>query len=710
MSYTDRIRKLIEEIKKRNSKLDSDFTFQVGTENLEADDKNPGDNEDISSYFVDPNNPFDDPDFFSVDDGEEEVNFDREEGIIDVSNVKPREINFDKVNITTADKLVDPVKKPFIEPVEAKFQFPFKREKEVEKFEMPADEYTNKWSDVEKAFLDKQIRSRYDVSDIPWPSNLPRDIYYDLAYALNKRLIARKTTLERVAKKHTFSVLDLYTALNSSILVTLPVIYFNLTSWLNSRILNDLATIIGETDARWVSKYIKGWIAFKGIGADPVTCEYYGYLKSGIPIVWWDKSGRLREDGIITDEVIYLEKLNYRKSIFMETSELSDRTIVLFTKVCRIIKDELNNSKATWPPGTKAKLKKLFPEDNVRIWVSESAKDLLSSLFKITESVVRVKLLGNNALNVVSEMEELKYQLRPNVYEDIINLLQSYEAEDLLMDEAIRITGSNEKFNSILLLALKNTGEKERYPILFELLTFIEGFEFKTKILNQLFESDDTVTSLISALSLNASGKLKGAKLKKARESVHKTRLASFDELLSKGKNPVLEDLQDIKDLQYIHRKNIKLDLDKIDRSRVELSRVIENVKTIVGTDAEDEPDKNEIQKSAVSIIADVLAPDLAKTGVTDEVEDDLVSDNLISTLEENRIEFIKRVISKEGLKVKEAEEMADKEGTFLSTVIESINNLMYKTFEDQVLLIEGDFVIADEYYKEELTELMNGY
>ncbi|WP_347354467.1 tellurite resistance TerB C-terminal domain-containing protein, partial [Acetoanaerobium noterae] len=302
------------------------------------------------------------------------------------------------------------------------------------------------------------------------------------------------------------------------------------------------------------------------------------------------------------------------------------------------------------------------------------------------------------------------YQLRPNVYEDIINLLQSYEAEDLLMDEAIRITGSNEKFNSILLLALKNTGEKERYPILFELLTFIEGFEFKTKILNQLFESDDTVTSLISALSLNASGKLKGAKLKKARESVHKTRLASFDELLSKGKNPVLEDLQDIKDLQYIHRKNIKLDLDKIDRSRVELSRVIENVKTIVGTDAEDEPDKNEIQKSAVSIIADVLAPDLAKTGVTDEVEDDHGSDNLISTLEENRIEFIKRVISKEGLKVKEAEEMADKEGTFLSTVIESINNLMYKTFDDQVLLIEGDFVIADEYYKEELTELMNGY
>lgn len=698
MSYTDRIRRLIEEIKKRNKKLDGDFSIQVEIDNIEFESDEFDDSDDLSSYFVDPNNPFDDPDYFSIDDGGYEKDIDLDENIIDVSKNKPREINFDNVNITTADKLVEPVNKPSIEPSRTVFQFPFTKEKTSERFEMPKDEYTNSWSSVEKAFLDKQVRYSHDISEIPWPTNLSKEIYYDLAYALNKRLIARKSSLEKVGKKHTYSIMNIYSALYSCIIASLPQIYFKHITWLENRVLNELATIIGETEAKWVSKYIEGWIGFKGIEADPVTCEYYGYLKSGIPIVWWDKNGRLREEGILKDEVFYLENLSFRKSIFMECPELNERSIILFTKVCSIIINELKNPKVTWPPGTKARLKKLFPEDNIRIWVSDSAKYLLASLFKITENAVRVNLLDNKALNVDNEMDVLKYQLRPNVFEDIIKLLNSYEAPDLYLDEAISITRFNEKFCLILLLALKNTEEKDKYSTLFKLLNFIEDKEFKVKILNLLFDSDDITTSIISALSLNADGKLRGSKLKKAKESVHKTQLKSFEGMLENSKKPVLEDLDYIKGLQYLHRKDITLDPNKIDKSRIELSRVIENVKTIVGTDVDDDIEKKE--ESIVVIKENKLEDDASTNG----------TGSVISMMDEKMRAFIKKAVSDEGLLVKEAEEIADQLGIFLSSFIENINNVLYEKFEDQVLLIDGDYVIADEYYKEELLELMNGY
>lgn len=758
MKYLDKVLLLIEEIKARNSQREELAGDEV--EDLEEA-------EEFGEYFRDPNDYQDDDPFFDDDwdedeDLEDEVGDDGNDGdVIDItamegSLVKPEILSG---GLTTADRL------PRQSAPAAAATAPIRTVKDEA---IGPDQFGNRWSEDELAFLETRVRVKQcdeNYLRINWAKQQAMEIYLDLTYQLDQKLRRGGSSLEKLHHRGRNSQLGIYTTLYIYVAAVLPKIFFNNYGWQIYKARLELLGNFTPLDPEWILNYCSAWIEHYQILPDAETCRSYHYTQNGHPIVWWDPEGLIRGDGLVTAvDQHYLNKLPKRKSIYLENEDIRTEVVWLFVALCRIIIAELEDPKKKWPAGMKMKLKRLFlPDEHGSGRYSATALQILTELFRISENEVRVKLFNNKALDVSRDLLAIQMKLRETCVEAIHETLAAYTGERLGLAAVLRIVDYNESFHMLLVRSLQGA-EPEA---VFAILQSCRGKAFETKVIGKALEGEaDPVKYLIYSLTLAAEGSLKKGIRNKARELVHPTRHQVFDQMLASGQRPVSEDLPGITQLPSVLRKDIQLDFQKIHVSRQELQAVIENVQAytdkapgetqpaapsvimtgstqpgrgktspvagaspiIASTMARPVPDSAESarQTSLDSVRQTPLNPARQTPWDSTEPMAEIVtgldrtqsSENLenISAANENKVpltaqqlKLTRLSLSGEGLGVAEARSIAEANGSFLNAFIGGINEALFALFQDQVLLMDDVLVTVDEYYKDDLMEIING-
>lgn len=759
MKYLDKVLLLIEEIKARNSQREELAGDEV--EDLEEA-------EEFGEYFRDPNDYQDDDPFFDDywdedEDLEDEVGDDGNDGdVIDItamegSLVKPEILSG---GLTTADRL------PRQSAPAAAATAPIRTVKDEA---IGPDQFGNRWSEDELAFLETRVRVKQcdeNYLRINWAKQQAMEIYLDLTYQLDQKLRRGGSSLEKLHHRGRNSQLGIYTTLYIYVAAVLPKIFFNNYGWQIYKARLELLGNFTPLDPEWILNYCSAWIEHYQILPDAETCRSYHYTQNGHPIVWWDPEGLIRGDGLVTAvDQHYLNKLPKRKSIYLENEDIRTEVVWLFVALCRIIIAELEDPKKKWPAGMKMKLKRLFlPDEHGSGRYSATALQILTELFRISENEVRVKLFNNKALDVSRDLLAIQMKLRETCVEAIHETLAAYTGERLGLAAVLRIVDYNESFHMLLVRSLQGA-EPEA---VFAILQSCRGKAFETKVIGKALEGEaDPVKYLIYSLTLAAEGSLKKGIRNKARELVHPTRHQVFDQMLASGQRPVSDDLPGITQLPSVLRKDIQLDFQKIHVSRQELQAVIENVQAytdkapgetqpavpsvimtgstqpgrgktspaaevgspiIASTMARPVPDSAESarQTSLDSVRQTPLNPARQTPWDSTEPMAEIVtgldrtqsSENLenISAANENKVpltaqqlKLTRLSLSGEGLGVAEARSIAEANGSFLNAFIGGINEALFALFQDQVLLMDDVLVTVDEYYKDDLMEIING-
>lgn len=133
--------------------------------------------------------------------------------------------------------------------------------------------------------------------------------------------------------------------------------------------------------------------------------------------------------------------------------------------------------------------------------------------------------------------------------------------------------------------------------------------------------------------------------------------------------------------------KVIRLNPTKISDSQKDLSSVVNMISDFVGEDDSEEEEQVEVEVSEV-------------TEVT-EAKDQPVDEN------QTYKEFLRRLVKETSLSVTEVTETCRENGTLLNAFIHAVNQFLYDAFEDQVVVVEGDAIVVDEFYIDELNELV---
>lgn len=760
MKYLDKVLLLIEEIKARNA-LQADLVGDE-VEDLEED-------EEFGEYFRDPNDYQDDDPFFDDywdedEDLEDEVG-DDDGDVIDItamegSLVKPEILSG---GLTTANRL------PGQSALAAAAPAPIRTVKDEA---IGPDQFGNRWSEDELAFLETRVRVKQcdeNYLRINWAKQQAMEIYLDLTYQLDQKLRRGGSSLEKLHHRGRNSQLGIYTTLYIYVAAVLPKIFFNNYGWQIYKARLELLGNFTPLDPEWILNYCSAWIEHYQILPDAETCRSYHYTQNGHPIVWWDPEGLIRGDGLVTaGDQLYLNKLQKRKSLYLENEDIRTEVVWLFVALCRAIIVELEDPKKKWPPGMKMKLKRLFlPDEHGSGRYSATTLQILTELFRISENEVRVKLFNNKALDVSKDLLAIQMKLRDTCVEAIHGILAAYTGERLDTEAILRIVDCNESFHMLIVRSLQGA-EPEA---VFAILRSCRGKAFETKVIGKAMEGEtDPVKYLIYCLTLAAEGSLKKGIRNKARELVHPTRHQVFDQMLESGRRPVSEDLPGITQLPSVLRRDIQLDFQKIHVSRQELQAVIENVQAYT------DKAPGETQPAATGVImtgsnqpgrgktppaAGAGSPGSPKIGstmaqpVADPAESarqtpldparqtplnpasqraldrteamaeavtgwdrPQPSDNLgnISAANENKVpltaqqlKLTRLSLSGEGLGVAEARSIAEANGSFLNAFIGEINEALFALFQDQVLLMDDVLVTVDEYYKDDLMEIING-
>src|SRR5699024_6934017 len=130
--------------------------------------------------------------------------------------------------------------------------------------------------------------------------------------------------------------------------------------------------------------------------------------------------------------------------------------------------------------------------------------------------------------------------------------------------------------------------------------------------------------------------------------------------------------------------KVIRLNPTKISDSQKDLSSVVNMISDFVGEDGSEEEEQVEVEVSEVT-----------------EAKDQAVDEN------QTYKEFVRRLVKETSLSVTEVTEICRENGMLLNAFIHAVNQFLYDAFEDQVVVVEGDEIVVDEFYIDELNELV---
>ena len=396
------------------------------------------------------------------------------------------------------------------------------------------------------------------------------------------------------------------------------------------------------------------------------TKEFYKLTANGKAQVFWDPNGDLREKYSFNKaEERALIELSKRRNVLWENDNLSNLTINLFLKT----------------------IKEAFERDDIDTDILTTyqspytlSKNLLDSLLIITESNVR------GCFSFLAEIKTDKAEdlLIENSCKDLLEFFKAFQEsflKDLNSNKIDKIYYSYIKKNPSKISDLVSFIERADIGCQEDILKEFKDYENFSEIIDKLLVSDFIPTKI---LALTFIYRETNRRIKYDKELFSIIREDNYDEFISliNKKDFGIDLVKDVLALKNKKAKKIRLNQDRIDRSRKDLSKTVKNISDFVGETDEffDEEDEN--------------------IEVPNEEDTYSISDDTRKVLGE--------IINKGQLAKGKAEAMAMDKGLFLNVFINNINDELYDYINDQTLLIDGDKIIIDEFYVEMVKELVD--
>lgn len=398
---------------------------------------------------------------------------------------------------------------------------------------------------------------------------------------------------------------------------------------------------------------------------DAHTREYFNLTANNRVSLWWDIDGSRREKfSFDKEETLAINQLTKRNNALWRNKEVYDILIDLYLSSLRALFDNTD-----------------IDTRNIKRIISpyKQSKIILDSLFLITEENLREKFSFYHKISTANAIENLK-KLQAM---DILNFIEVYQKSYLdNLDE--------KKTNEIYSKFFLENPNKVKDLISFtdrldldEKIDFILKFKDKenyNQIIRKLTKSDNKQNKAIGMFLIYKIGQNSPSDKKTLFELIDKNNYDTFLELVE-ANNLDKDTIFKILDLENIKAKKIKMDMDKINISRQNLSKTVDMVNSFIDEEID-------------------LVDDNMEQGIREEI---------VEKKEESYDDILLEILKEGSYPLEEFKSIAKNKGLTANTLLGEINDSLYDYFDDQLLIIEGESIIVDSFYIDMLKEYIGG-
>nr|WP_279287329.1 tellurite resistance TerB C-terminal domain-containing protein [Peptostreptococcus russellii] len=180
-----------------------------------------------------------------------------------------------------------------------------------------------------------------------------------------------------------------------------------------------------------------------------------------------------------------------------------------------------------------------------------------------------------------------------------------------------------------------------------------------------------------------------------------------YQDLIEAKETLSTELLEKLLELRKAKRKKIELNMEKVEISKKELNETVDILKEYIGEESEEESENINNNRLA-TILENNKNTEINET--ENEVEEDEEVDITDNDEKENLeyIDFLKLIVDKEKVSIKEGKEIALNNNVLLNVFISNVNGELYDYIQDQAIVIEDDCIKIDDFYVDMVKELVN--
>lgn len=409
-----------------------------------------------------------------------------------------------------------------------------------------------------------------------------------------------------------------------------------------------------ETRALELSKNLKK--------PDKETREYFNLTDNNKVSIWWDKDGLLREKYKISkDEEIAINQISKRNNVLWKNPLVVELILDMYLFTLRNIfdNDDIDSVSLVriMKPYKQSKLALesilIISEKNIRevftfFNKSNQAKaeenlvefdggDLLEFIEKTQKSYIK-----NIDPGYIKKIYEDQLKENPGKIKDYVNYMERLDLKGKI--SFIEEISTLDKFPKILEAIVKSDNAEDRIIALFYIYKLDYNKKSHENILFEIIKTEnfDDFISLVESRNMD---------------------LATYEEIKSLNENKI---------------KKIEVDINRIDRSRDNLSKTISMVNEFLDDDKPEE-----------------------------DFPEDPKEENLDNGGKYH--EILKKILEKGSMSKEELSDFALAFKLTANTFLGKINDELFDFVGDQALMIEDDNVIIDPFYVEMIKEYLDG-
>lgn len=534
-------------------------------------------------------------------------------------------------------------------------------------------------------------------------------IYDDLANLVDEYLKKKGSSLMNLKQK-----LDRSGGYYSNILYTLECIaegavekyYRGGRGYDNTFSYQLLRDHIDQQIVNQIKEYLRNRV--KEISApNAITIRELNLASNGMPYAWWDSTGELREGlDIEREDYYWLNEIQYRQTKFLEISQCRIETTKLYLNLLHELEkfsqtNELNKSGSNY-------LSRLF-EKQARY--NKSHQSFLKDVFKLCENTVRTVYPGSRLLNtypeverikkrigsvgsgfVLSKLDELKGKVKqpsdetmkelqgsnPNIWKSRFKeIIDSIDNQNIIKkfhetNTELKIYLESEKIGEIYLFLCKGYSEHNKIISLYYYYKYCQTVDdpigLPKTIQSNLFTNKDVEKEFIELIPYDLSG----------------------NDLLDK-----------IKALFSPKRKVVLIDTEKVSKITEKHNTTVGKLSDFIG---DDDPDTDE------SLILEDIADSSSLNGIFGEADGGEEGINLDVEFDSTQLSLLGLFITAGNQLTDDAiQEFAANNNQLPNSLISNLNQVFYNTYEDTLILKEGDTYVVEQEYISIINDIANG-
>ncbi|MCY1714533.1 tellurite resistance TerB C-terminal domain-containing protein [Caproiciproducens galactitolivorans] len=419
------------------------------------------------------------------------------------------------------------------------------------------------------------------------------------------------------------------------------------------------------------------------------TCRDFSLTPNGLPIVWWDWDGSLRAQIAMTPQEISILKCTpSRNTKLWDLPAVKQEIVSLYLNLWGIIQRNFSKD-IKWKKYVRENLQAIANGTYNYNQYYEKICDLLSALLKMSESTVRSLLPKSSYTQSLKTDQEqhvislflpkqcvaeldaylagYPQAIPPAKVKAMLSALSNSEAGNWRTAAELLLQSPSEDWVTILLQNQKTTDYEK---LLHEI---VKTSENKDLVLLVIFE-------------LNRFSKLTPALKKKVEHLLYENNLPYFEKLASSTTALTEEVFHNLLKLKEPVRKTIQLNSTEIEKSKQELNETVS-----ILTDFADES-------------TDTTDSSSADTEIPEETGQ---NPNAIGGFSTEAVHLVQKILEQGQIPAQELEEYALSQGKLLNSYISGINQEFFDYIGDQLLLIDNDQIIVDEFYIDLAKELL---